>query len=249
MIRTSKSLSITLLLLALVLGLGSVLLLVGAPLGTFRIVHPRWSTTAILFWDAALSFLFFVQHSGMIRKPFRAWLSRFLAPKYHPAVYAIASGIALATVVLLWQPSGLRLVALLGVPRRAVQGISIAGLGLFVWGARSLRPFDPLGLAPLAAHLRDRAETASAFVARGPYRWVRHPLYLAVLVLIWSCPEVTADSLLYAILWSAWIVAGAWLEERDLRAEFGEAYRAYCRDVPMLLPWPRSRSPLIPFIY
>jgi protein-S-isoprenylcysteine O-methyltransferase Ste14 len=228
--------------LALGLGLGSVLLFAGVPLGALRIVSPDWRPTTVLLWDAALSLLFFLQHSGMMRKPFRAWLARFIDPRYRAAIYGIASGVALAAVVLLWQPSRPPVVALTGLARYLSQALSIAAFGFFVWGARSLRPFDPLGLAPLLAHLRNKPEAAPAFVARGPYRWVRHPLYLAVLVLIWSCPDMTMDRLLFQLLWSVWILLGARLEEADLLAEFGDAYRAYCREVPMIVPWPKSRK-------
>jgi len=74
---------------------------------------------------------------------------------------------------------------------------------------------------------------------RGAYRWVRHPLYLGVLLLLWAPLDLGLDRLLAATLWTAWIVAGTVLEERDLVAELGEPYRAYQRAVPMLLPWRR----------
>jgi methanethiol S-methyltransferase len=244
MIKTSKPLSATMFVLALALGLGSVLLFAGVPLGALRIVSPRWSLATVLLWNAALSMLFFLQHSGMIRRPFRAWLARLIDPKYRAAIYGIASGIALAAVVLLWQPSSVPLFTLTGLPRHLTQALSLAAFGFFVWGARSQRPFDPLGLAPLVAHLRDKPEKAPTFVASGPYHWVRHPLYLAVLVLIWSCPDMTLDRLLFQVLWSAWIVLGARLEEADLVAELGETYRVYQREVPMLIPWPKRHKPI-----
>jgi methanethiol S-methyltransferase len=242
MIKTSKPMSATMFVLALGLGVGSVLLFAGLPLGTLRIVSPDLSPTTVLLWDTALSLLFFLQHSGMVRKPFRAWLARLVDPRYRAAVYGIASGVALAAVVLLWQPSKSPLFALAGPYRHLSQGLAIAAFGFFVWAARSLRPFDPLGLAPLVAHLRDKPEPAPIFVARGPYRWVRHPLYLAVLVLIWACPDVTMDRLLFQVLWSVWILLATRLEEADLLAEFGDAYRAYCREVPMIIPWPKQRK-------
>ncbi len=76
-------------------------------------------------------------------------------------------------------------------------------------------------------------------MVRGAYRWVRHPLYLFMLVLIWSSLDLTLDRLLFDALWTAWIVVGTILEERDLVAEMGEAYLAYQRRVPMLVPWRR----------
>jgi methanethiol S-methyltransferase len=242
MIKSSKTLSITMFVLALALGLGSVLLFAGLPLGGLRLVSPDWPLSTVLWWDAALSMLFFVQHSGMIRRRFRSWLGRLVDPRYHGAIYGIASGVALATVVLLWQPSRAPVMALSGLARHLAQGLSLAAFCFFVWGARTLRPFDPLGLGPLLAHIRNRPDRTPAFVARGPYRLVRHPLYLAVLVLIWSCPDVSLDRLLFAALWSGWILLGARLEEADLTAELGDVYREYCRQVPMLVPWPGRRG-------
>jgi protein-S-isoprenylcysteine O-methyltransferase Ste14 len=75
------------------------------------------------------------------------------------------------------------------------------------------------------------------FTVRGPYRWVRHPLYFFCLLMIWSCPDLSLDRLLHNVLWTAWIVVGSVLEERDLVASFGEEYSNYKREVPMLIPW------------
>jgi protein-S-isoprenylcysteine O-methyltransferase Ste14 len=66
---------------------------------------------------------------------------------------------------------------------------------------------------------------------------VRHPLYFFVIVAIWACPALSLDRILLGVLCTFWIAAGAMLEERDMVAQFGDAYRAYQRKVPMLLPW------------
>jgi protein-S-isoprenylcysteine O-methyltransferase Ste14 len=101
---------------------------------------------------------------------------------------------------------------------------------------RSLEGFDTFGLAPLKTHLSGRQLRPPNFVLRGPYLWVRHPLYFFVLVLIWSAPDVSSDRLLFNVLWTLWIVLGAVLEEKDLVSEFGETYRHYQKNVPMLFP-------------
>jgi protein-S-isoprenylcysteine O-methyltransferase Ste14 len=244
MIHPTKWFSRLLLVLAAGLGVGSVVVFAFWPLGTLRLMRPDWSETTVLLWDGALSMVFFAQHSGMIRRNVRARMAAVIASLYQPALYATASGLALVAVVLLWQPSDVRLLALTGAWRLAAHGISAAALGLFVWGFLSLRSFDPLGLAPLAGHLRARPSRPCGFVVRGAYRFVRHPLYLAVIVLIWFCPDVTADRLLFNLLWTAWIVAGTVLEEADLVAEIGDPYRVYHREVPMLLPLPRPAARL-----
>ena len=65
---------------------------------------------------------------------------------------------------------------------------------------------------------------------------VRHPLYLFSILMIWSCPDLTTDRLLFNILWTVWIVIGAFFEERDLVAEFGDLYLEYRKRVPMFIP-------------
>ncbi len=75
-------------------------------------------------------------------------------------------------------------------------------------------------------------------MAEGAYRFVRHPLYLFMILLIWSTPRFSTDQLLFNVLWTLWIVVGTRLEERDLVADFGDTYRRYQVSVPMLLPHP-----------
>jgi protein-S-isoprenylcysteine O-methyltransferase Ste14 len=221
---------------AVLCGAGSVALLVARPLGSFALVRLPWPDPALLAWDALLCLGFFVQHSGMIRPGFRARLARVAPPPYHRAIYSIASGIALAAVALLWQPSAHQIYTLAGPLRWAAHAVAIAGLAVVTWGFAALRSVDMFGVGPLRAYAKGAAAPAPAFVARGPYRWVRHPLYFGVLLLFWSNPDVTADRLLFMILWTLWIYAGTKWEESDLLAEFGAAYEEYRRRVPMLIP-------------
>lgn len=67
---------------------------------------------------------------------------------------------------------------------------------------------------------------------------VRHPLYLATLLVLWGWFVLTPNDavLLLAILGSGYLYVGAKLEEQKLSSAFGEAYRHYQQQVPMLLP-------------
>jgi methanethiol S-methyltransferase len=229
--------------LAVVIGGGSLLLF-----GTFllirpiSIVHFGSSELQVLLWDGLLCILFFIQHSGMIRSSFRNRFAPITPPHYHPAIYAIASGIALAAVVLLWQPSQTVTYQAEGLPRLLARAISVLAILGFAWGVRALKNFDTFGLVPIKVHLRGKQLLPPTFIARGPYLWIRHPLYFFMIVLIWSAPDVTADRLLFNVLWTLWIVVGSYLEERDLVSEFGNKYRDYQKTVPMLFPWRLLRS-------
>jgi len=221
--------------LATALGVGSVILF--ATSGAIWRISIQWPESTVLLWDAALSLAFFLQHSGMVRRRFRARLAPVIPDRYQGAFYTIASGLVLALVALLWQRSGIYLLQLQGLPLWIARSCTALALAFFVWGAIALRPFDPLGLAPIRAHLQGKPYQSVPFIVRGPYRWVRHPLYSSILLLFWSTPELTADRLLFNLLWTGWIIAGTVLEEKDLTAQFGDAYRNYQQKVPMLIPW------------
>jgi methanethiol S-methyltransferase len=240
----SKSMSILLLVLAIVAGFGSMLACAIVPLGTLRLIRPDWTDGIVLLWNAGLSLVFFLQHSGMTRPKVRALLGKIIAPVYVPAIYAIASGIALGLVVFLWQPSQTHLYSFTGASRVAAHAVTLAAAGLFAWGMYTLKAFDPLGLRPLTGRASPADPKHGEFAARGAYGLVRHPLYLALLVMIWATPDMSTDRLLFDVMWTVWMVVGTMLEEADLVAECGESYRSYQRIVPMLIPWTKPRSAL-----
>ena len=204
--------------------------------GSLNIVKLGLSDRVVLVLNAFLSLVFFVQHSGMIRQSFHRWTARFLDAKYNGALFSIGSSLTLLAVIALWQGSTYSLTSAQGILRWLLRGVFVASVIGFNWGGRSLGAFDTFGLAPISRSLRGRITQPQAFVVAGPYRWVRHPLYLFVIIMIWSCPDLTLDRLLFNIMWTVWIVVGAVLEERDLVQHFGEEYRAYQKDVPMLIP-------------
>ncbi len=204
--------------------------------GSFRLVSLGFGRGGTLCLDAGLSLLFFLQHSGMVRKPFRRWLARFVPEEFDAAVYAIASGVVLTIVIIFWQEGAPLFAMPGGIIRWSFRALFFLSMLGFMWGGLSLKAFDPLGIRPVLDRMRNKAPVAVPFTASGAYRLVRHPLYLFSILMIWSCPDLTTDRLMFNILWTVWIVVGAFMEERDLVAEFGDTYREYQKRVPMFIP-------------
>ncbi len=232
-----------LIFLTLALGGGSLLLFTwflffGTP-WPIDIVH---SEPARLVWNSLLCLAFFVQHSGMVRRSAKVRMAKHVPAIFHPALYSIASGLALFALILLWQPSSQFIWHLHGAGRCLSVCVAAAAIAGFIWGTRALGEFDPFGTLPIKAALGDASPPPVPFVARGPYRYVRHPLYFFMLVLIWSTPRLSTDQLLFNVLWTIWIIIGTSLEERDLLRVFGATYRDYQFSVPMLLPLPHSSA-------
>ena len=206
-------------------------------IGSLNLVKLGLTEMLTLVWDSILSMAFFIQHSSMVRKGFRLRVSNIIPPHYNDAAYAIASSMTLAAAVILWQPTQAMLYQLQGFPALIVRMsffLALAGVG---WGVYSLKSFDPFGSVSIRSHFSKRSLRPQPFAVDGPYRWVRHPLYLFVIVLIWSHPGLTIDRLLFNVLWTAWICIGTIFEERDLVASFGDDYRQYQAKTPMLIPW------------
>ena len=70
---------------------------------------------------------------------------------------------------------------------------------------------------------------------------MRHPMYLALLIYIWSQTSKMADIVVNVVL-TVYIYIGTLLEEKKLLLEFGETYSNYQKEVPMLIPFLRVKA-------
>jgi len=193
-------------------------------------------TTALLINLGLLS-AFALQHSVMARPVFKRWMTRFIPEAAERSTYVLASSIALIALFYYWQPLG-------GVVWNVEDGFLRAVLlGLFAFGwalvlaaTFLINHFDLFGLRQVWLQLRGRPYVPLKFTTPGPYRLVRHPLYLGWLFAFWATPTMTVTHLLFAVVTTAYILLAIQLEERDLVSALGDDYRLYRERVPMILP-------------
>ena len=190
-----------------------------------------------LLIDALLLGLFAVQHSVMARPVFKRWWTRFVPKPVERSTYVLFSSLALIVLFAFWQPIG---GVIWNVTDPAGQVI-LYGLCALGWGAVLvatflINHFDLFGLRQVWLYLRGKEYRPLSFVTPGPYRHVRHPIYVGFIIAFWATPTMTAAHLFFALLTTAYILIGIRLEERDLVTFHGERYREYSKQVPMLVP-------------
>lgn len=161
-------------------------------------------------------------------------------------LFFLIYGAAWATTLYLGVPPTISLpwaVRLFGVALLA------ASLGIVGWLFAYRRPTDMVrstyttftklfGRAPVAEPL-GRTEP---LLLVGPQRYVRHPLYLSVLLALfgWGLFTNSSVGLLETAPFLLWFVlVQIPFEERELRALYGEAHSKYCERTRMLIPFGR----------
>jgi len=147
--------------------------------------------------------------------------------------YLLAGGPYFALCILLWHPLPLTLaqpvrVAALGTG--ALLGAT--GLGLYLWGRFALAD-----MYNVSSSLGSELYASHRLVTSGPYRLVRHPMYLGIVIGAFGALLVYRTwTMVFVIAALPGAVFKALREDRLLRAEFGEAYEAYRRRVPGWIP-------------
>jgi protein-S-isoprenylcysteine O-methyltransferase Ste14 len=188
-----------------------------------------WSAVGV---DAALITAFALHHSLFARESIKAAIGRLVPLELVRSVYVWVASLLLLGVYRFWRPIGGDWYRASGALAIVLATAQLTGLWLTARAAALIDPLELAGIRP--------ASRTDGLQVGGPYRWVRHPLYLGWLLMVFGAAHMTGDRLAFAALTTFYLVVAIPWEEQSLRRSFGDDYARYARTV---------RWRMIPFIY
>lgn len=134
------------------------------------------------------------------------------------------ANLALFALILLWQPVPVEVWHVKGFRADVLWALFGVGWLILFLGAWSFGIRELLGIAQMQAWMQGRPLSPPRLKTRRLYRWVRHPMYVGVLVGVWATPRMSVGHLLLALGLTAYVLIAMRYEERDLAATFGGSY-------------------------
>ncbi|NIO55185.1 MAG: hypothetical protein GTO00_11000 [Deltaproteobacteria bacterium] len=189
-----------------------------------------------------LWFVYCFIHSLLIADPVKVRAEAILKERfaYYRLFFNVLSAVLLVPVVLYAARIDSRPIFRYRGPWITIQVFLLSGgTILFYLGAKAYDMKEFLGLRQIRG---GESSAGGELSTKGVLGFVRHPWYLAAIMVIWA-RNIGTRELTTNLILTAYLIIGTYLEERSLVKSFGDRYREYQREVSMLLPikWLKKR--------
>jgi len=149
--------------------------------------------------------------------------------RYYRLIYSVISFPLIIPAFMVWASSSKSSPLVYAIPDNLyplVILVRLCALGLFGYAALQTDVLEFIGI---------KREKKKSLITRGSYAIVRHPLYLAGILILITNMRMTQIDLLATLLISGYFVTGAFIEEKRLLSVYGEEYRQYKQQVSMFI--------------
>ncbi|MCC2616163.1 isoprenylcysteine carboxylmethyltransferase family protein [Aestuariibacter halophilus] len=197
-----------------------------------------FSVPAVAPWlsNVILLLAFSVHHSVMARLGIKQLLMRVIPASAERSTFVLGTCLILCWMYIGWQPQPGVIWSVDGVAKVAMVVSFLVGGGLVLWATFMISHWRLFGLQQAWFEFRGLQASDDQFSTPALYKYSRHPMYVGVLMVMWSTPHMTTGHLLLAAIWTVYVFIGIYFEERDLIRQFGDTYREYQARVSKLVP-------------
>jgi protein-S-isoprenylcysteine O-methyltransferase Ste14 len=180
--------------------------------------------------DLALIAAFGLQHSLMARPGLKRRWRALVPPALERATYVHAANIVLLALVAFWQPIPIDVWRVEGsLLRDACWALFALGWIILLAGAVSFGIAELLGVRQVLDWYWEREPRPLPLKTEGLYHWLRHPMYVGVLLAVWATTYMTLGHGLLAAGLTVYVLIAKRYEERDLNRTYGRLYQAWTR--------------------
>jgi methanethiol S-methyltransferase len=176
--------------------------------------------------DITLFSAFALHHSLLARSGAKHLMGRVIDQRLERVAYVWTASLLAVAMCALWQPVAGLLYAIRGWWQLPFWILQALGAGIVVSAVRVIDPLELAGIRQAAGQ-----SAAGSLKIVGPFRVVRHPIYLGWMLVVFGTPTMTANRLLFAAISSAYLILAIPWEESSLVAAHGDRYREYQRQV------------------
>lgn len=189
--------------------------------------HYTWSAMLI---NLALLTFFTAPHSVLLSPFGREFTKKFLPPKLHMTFYALHASVALLTLYYFWIPMG-PFYKFTGPSFFLIVTLQALSWLLMAWAMLATGPMKQIGMEQWWKYLKEEALDYKIPYG-GPYKYMRHPIYLSFFGMILFNPYYSLSHLLILFYWGIYLYWGA--KQKDLRYIKNKDYKKYAESVPFI---------------
>ena len=123
-----------------------------------------------------------------------------------------------------------------------ILGLQYLSIGGIIWSISVVELNEFIGTSQIKRYMNgaydcETLDEKSTFYIKGPFRFVRHPIYLFSILFLGLRPTMDLFYLTFYVCIVAYFVIGSYYEEEKLKETFGTVYEKYQESVPRIVPY------------
>lgn len=169
------------------------------------------------------------------------WLKKYYA--FYRMFYVLLSLVLLIPLINYTAQLDTEIIITYELPLNIVRYVLICGsLAIFFWAFFfNYNALSFFGIYQILRFGKTKTSNPSEEIKRnGLLGIIRHPMYFALIIYLWCQTYKVSDMVVNTVL-TIYIILGTFLEEKKLVLEFGDPYIKYQHEVPMLIPFTRTK--------